>query len=210
MRPNLEQAHNRMSSICMHIGRFEEAIIAHEKAQRANPKNPELIYLWSGDFAQAERAGEAWVRERPGNASALWYHAQPPLMIGDLDLAERRLAASLAARPDDPLLISLQGMLLARRNQAGPAVECALRALGFPVAYGHTHHVYYQIACVYAVLHETAMAAAWLQRAYDTGFPCWPFFKLDPHLENLRETREFQKLVAGLERRYTAIKIQRL
>ena len=47
-------------------------------------------------------------------------------MTGDLDLAERRLAAGLKLYPDEPLIISLQGMLHARRNEAGPALECAL------------------------------------------------------------------------------------
>jgi serine/threonine protein kinase len=209
-RPNLEQAHNRMSSICMHIGRFEEARIAHEKAQRAIAKNPQIIYLWSGDFARAEKAGEVWIRESPGDHQGLWFHPQPALMTGDLESAERRLASGLKLLPNEPLLISLQGILHARRNERDPALECALRALGFPPATGHFHHVYYQAACVYAVLGETHRAMAWLERAAETGFPCWPFFKLDPHLENLREDRAFKKLVADLERKWSSLKIERL
>jgi len=173
------------------------------------PRTPSSS-IYGVAISQAEKAGEAWIRERPNNATALYFHPMPPLMIGDLDVAERRLAAGLAARPDDPIIISLQGMLLARRNRPSAALDCAVRALGLGVPNGHTHHTYYQVACIYAVLREPVKAMAWLQRAADTGFPCWPFYKLDPHLENLRETPEFQKLVAELERRYTAIKIQRL
>jgi len=33
------------------------------------------------------------------------------------------------------------------------------------------------------------------------------FFKIDPHLESLREKAEFKRLVAGLEYKYTALKI---
>jgi len=216
-RPNLEQAHNRMCSICLHIGRLEEARIALENAQRANPKNLQipakqmaLVHLWSGDFTQAEKAGEAWIRESPGDPQALWHHSQPALMNGDLDTAEWRLTAGLKLRPDDPLLISLQGMLQARRGQTGPAMEGAMRALSFAVVNGHTHHLYYQIACIYAVLRETDKAKAWLERSADTGFPCWPFFKLDPHLENLRGEPAFGKLVSDLERKWTAVKISRL
>jgi serine/threonine protein kinase len=33
-RPNFDRAHNRMAAICLHIGRFEEARIAHEHAHR--------------------------------------------------------------------------------------------------------------------------------------------------------------------------------
>ena len=38
VQPNLEQAHNRIASICLHIGRLQEALIAHEQARRSNPK----------------------------------------------------------------------------------------------------------------------------------------------------------------------------
>jgi tetratricopeptide (TPR) repeat protein len=57
-RPNLERAHNRMSTICWHIGRLEEARFANELAQRSNPKaesgNLYCFYLAKGDFARLE------------------------------------------------------------------------------------------------------------------------------------------------------------
>jgi TolB-like protein/predicted Ser/Thr protein kinase len=212
VQPNLEQAHNRIASICLHVGQLQEARLAHAQAQRSNPKtrsgNLEFIYLYSGDFARAEEAGEAWLRERPGAKYALFFHPQPPLLSADLDLAEQRLAMALQQLPDEPLVTSLQGMLYARRNQIGPALECVRKALDLPRSFGHTHHTYYQIACVHAVLGETDKAMAWLERSVDTGFACWPFFRVDPHLENLREKTEFTRLVTDLEHKYTALRIQ--
>jgi tetratricopeptide (TPR) repeat protein len=208
VQPNLERAHNRMSAICAHIGRLHESLVAHERAQRSNPRtrtaNLEFYYLYSGDFARAEEAGEALLRERPGCNLAVYFHPQPSLLSGDLDLAEQRLAAGLKLFPDDPYYLSLQGILHARRNQTGPALDCVRRALEVPRSFGHTHHVYYQIACVYAVLGQTDKAMAWLERSVDTGFACWPFFKIDPHLEPLRENADFKRLVADLEYKYTA------
>lgn len=213
-RPNYEQAHNRIAAICLHIGRLGEARIAHQRAQRTNPKtrsgNLEFFYLYSGDFARAEELGEAWIQERPNAPYALFFHPQPALMTGDLDLAEHRLAVALKQLGDDPLITSLQGILHARRNQTGLALECVRRALDSPRSFGHTHHTSYQIACVYAVLRETEKAMAWLERSADTGFPCWSFFRIDPHLESLREEPEFKRLVADLEDKYTALTIQRL
>ena len=73
-RPNLERAHNRMATICLHIGRLEEARIAHEQSLRSNPRtrtgNLEYFHIYSGDFARAEEAAEAWFRERPGSMYA--------------------------------------------------------------------------------------------------------------------------------------------
>jgi hypothetical protein len=50
----------------------------------------------SGDFARAEEAGEAWIRERPGAKFALSYHPMPALMLGNVDAAEQRLATALS------------------------------------------------------------------------------------------------------------------
>jgi hypothetical protein len=47
---------------------------------------------------------------------------------------------------------------------------------------------------------EGDKAMAWLERSVDSGFACWPFFLVDPHLESLRGEAEFKRLVADLER----------
>ncbi len=213
-QPNLERAHNRMSAICLHVGRLQEGRMAHEQAQRSNPKtrsnNLEFFYLYSGDFVRAEEAAEDWIREKPGALFARWFHPQPPLMTGDLDLAKQRLTAALKQHPHEPLISSLQGMLQAKRGQSKLALQSVRRALDSPRSFGHTHHTYYQIACVYAVLRQTEKAIAWLERSAETGFPCWSFFRVDPHLESLRQEPGFNRLVADLEQKYTAVKIQRV
>jgi hypothetical protein len=142
--------------------------------------------------------------------NAVYFHAQPPLLSEDLDLAEQRLAAGLELFPGEPLLVSLQGMLYARRDQTDLTLECVRRALDSPRSFGHPHHTYYQIACVYAVLGDTDKAMAWLERSVDTGFACWPFFRIDPHLEHLREKPEFIRLVADLEYKDSALKIRKV
>ena len=213
-RPHLERAHNRMSSICQHIGRLAEARQAHEQALRSNPKtrtgNLEWIYLMSGDYARAEKATEAWCLERPGNLYALMTRVLPPLWSGDLDTAAQRLAVVLTALPDEPLNHSMQAMLHARRGQADLALQCVRRALESPRSFGHTHHVHHYIASAYALLGDTATAMAWLQRSVAGGWACWPFFRIDPFLENLREEREFTRLMAELEQTYSTFEITRL
>jgi len=106
--------------------------------------------------------------------------------------------------------VTLLGMLHACRNQRDPALECVRKALESPRSFGHTHHSYYQIACIYAVLGEIDKAIAWLERSVETGNPCWRFFRIDPCLKNLRDEPRFQSLVADLEREFTALKIERL
>ena len=213
-RPNLERAHNRMSGICAHIGRLPESRIAHEHARLANPRtrtgNLEFFYIYSGELALAEEATAAWVRERPGNLFALYASLLPPLLSGDLDLAEQRLTMGLKQAPEEPLIISVQGIVHARKHETVLALQCVQRALDSPRSFGHTHHSYYQIACVYAVLGEKDKAMAWLERSVASGFACWPFFRADPYLENMREEPAFKRLVADLEQTYTGLDIKRL
>ena len=214
MQPNNERAHNRMATICLHIGRLEEARMAHERAQQSNPRtrsiNLEAYYLYSGRFARLEEIADARVREAPVSMYALSFHPIPPLYTGNLDLAERRLAAALTKAPNEPLIVSSLGMLHARRGQSEPALQCVRKALDSPRSFGHAHHTYYQIACVYGALGDANKAMLWLERTVDTGFACWPLFRVDPHLNSLRDTPEFRRLVDHLEQKYAAIKIRRL
>jgi serine/threonine protein kinase/tetratricopeptide (TPR) repeat protein len=213
-RPHLERAHNRMSTICLHIGRLDEARQAHEHALQSNPKtrtgNLEWFYLMSGEFALADEAAEVWFKERPDNLYALFTRVLAALWSGDLDVAEQRLAMAAAALPDEPLVFSQQGMLHARRNQRDLALQCVRRALDSPRSFGHTHHVYHYIASVHALLGDTAAALGWMERSVDTGWACWPFFRIDPHLENLQGEPGFQRLVAELEQTYSAVQISRV
>jgi serine/threonine protein kinase len=214
IQPNFERAHNRLSAICWHIGRMKEARLAHESARRSNPKtrtqNLEYIELYSGEFARAEEAAKIWLKEPGRNIYAFDFPVYCALLSGDLDLAGERLKEALTHVPEDPVLVSLQGLWHACRNQAGAALDCVRKALDSPLFFGHTHHAYHHIAGINAVLGDTKKAMAWLVRTVDTGFPCWSFFRLDPHLESLRELPAFRTLVDGLERKYTALNIARL
>jgi serine/threonine protein kinase len=212
-RPNLERAHNRMATICLHIGRLEEARLAHDRAQRSSPKtesgNLWTFYLYSGDFARLE-VEAARLRQRRMTKYDLHGYTLAPLYTGDLRLAEERLEIALREIPDEPAIISVQGMLHARRNEVELALGCVRRSLESPHSFGHTHHTHHQVACAYGALGDAERAMAWLERAVDGGFPCWPYFRVDQHLQCLRGTSAFERLMADLEVRYTSVPIRQV
>jgi TolB-like protein/Flp pilus assembly protein TadD len=213
-QPNLEGAHNRMASVCWHIGRTEEARLADERAQQLNPKARPVNLIWvhacNGDFARAVEVAEGWLKQAPDNRYFLNRSAHFSVLAGDLARAEQRLTEGLRLWPDEPLFVGTQGLLHARRGENALALECVRRALDSPRSFGHTHHVHNQIACIYAAVGETDKAMGWLERTADTGFPCWPFFLVDPFLESLRDKVEFKRLIDDLRRTYQAFKIRRL
>ena len=214
VQPNLERAHNRMSAICAHIGRLHESLVAHERAQRSNPKtrtaNLEFYYLYSGDFARAEEAGEALLRERPGSSNAVYFHPQPPLLSGDLDLAEQRLAAGLELFPDDPYYRQPS------RHAARPAESdrprarvCAQSARRATFLRPHASCLLPNRLCVCSTRRNgQGDGMAGTQRRH--RFRLLALLHRSIHISNTCVRKpEFKRLVADLEYKYTALKIQK-
>ena len=106
VQPNLERAHNRMSAICMHVGRLHESRIAHEQAQRSNPKTRSVNLEFSISIAGTSRARRRQARPgfekdlKPRTRSISTHNLR--CMSGDLDFAEQRLAAGLNNSPMSP------------------------------------------------------------------------------------------------------------
>jgi hypothetical protein len=103
---------------------------------------------------------------------------------------------------EEPLIISLQGVLHASLGETEQAMRCIDRACTNPKSFGHAHHTYYQIACILSLLNRPEVAFEWLERSVDTGFACWPFFQRDPCLANLRRHVQFELLVSSLQGKY--------
>jgi serine/threonine protein kinase/Tfp pilus assembly protein PilF len=213
LHPNVDGAHGQLGLIFSHIGRMRESLAAFQQASRVNPQNAwtrwaGLAHLWAGDFEAANRECEAWFRESPQSKYALWLRPQPLLLMGDLTSAEKMLRETLTEYPEEPLFISLEGILRAQRGQAEEALDCARRACQSPRSFGHDHHTFYQVACVYSILGQNEKAMAWMDRAVSTGFRCWPFFRVDPCLSNLRKLPEFQDYIAEIEKDCSHIRIR--
>jgi hypothetical protein len=58
-------------------------------------------------------------------------------------------------------------------------------------SFGHAHHTYHHVACIYSELGETEKAIGWLEKSIDSGNPCWAFFRIDPYLENCAGNPDF-------------------
>jgi TolB-like protein len=213
LQPNLDHAHNRLGTICAHIGRLKDACRAFERARLVNPQNLSnhniaQSYLWDGDLDRAERELDAWAQQSPENKYLLWFRPQPALFRGDLESAKKYIASALTLLPEEPLMISLKGVLHALHQDSGAALDCVQRALESPRSFGHTHHTHYQIACTYAILGQPGKALEWLERTIDEGFACWPLFQRDPCLRTLHEIPEFRATITRLEREFRQVKIE--
>jgi tetratricopeptide (TPR) repeat protein len=209
LQPNLDHAYNRLGTILAHIGQIAQALEAYTAGRRINPENIghyniAQAYLWGGQYEKAIEVLEAFHKLKPGSKYCLWYRPQPALLGGDFQKASNLLTEALSICPEEPLLISLQGLIQAHLGQADLARQAVSKACASPLSFGHSHHTYYQIACICAVLGDNESAMHWLERTVDTGFPCWPLFLRDRSLENLRSLPEFGELITTLRSEFPA------
>jgi DNA-binding winged helix-turn-helix (wHTH) protein/tetratricopeptide (TPR) repeat protein len=207
LQNNQPQAYNRLGTILAHIGLLEHAREMYERARPFHPRKAVShsivqVYVWNQEYDLAREEIEAWRAETPENKYPVYFAVQLALLMGDLPEAKTLLDEALQLLPEEPLIVTLQGVYYAATGLAGKALDCLTAACASPKSFGHAHHSYYQIACILAMLERRQAAFEWLERSVSNGFACWPFFLKDPHLKNLRELPEFEVLVTSLQAKY--------
>jgi DNA-binding winged helix-turn-helix (wHTH) protein/tetratricopeptide (TPR) repeat protein len=207
LQNNQPQAYNRLGTILAHVGLLEHA---REMYERARPFHPRKIvshsivqvYVWNQEYDLAREEIEAWGAESPGNKYPVYFAIQLALITEDFREARALLHKAMQTLPDEPLIISLEGVYFARTGLDGKALDCLTNACAIPRSFGHAHHTYYQIACILALLERREAAFEWLERSVTSGYACWPLFLKDPYLKNLRELPKFEVLVSSLQSKY--------
>jgi DNA-binding winged helix-turn-helix (wHTH) protein/tetratricopeptide (TPR) repeat protein len=207
LQNNLPHAYNRLGTILAHIGLLDHAREMFERGRPFQPKkavSPSIVqvYVWGQQYDLARQQIEVWRAESPGHKYPLYFAPVPAMMTGDFKEANRLMDQALHFVPQDPLIISLRGLLHALMGNGDAAIECVTKACSSPKSFGHAHHTYYQIACTLALTGRPETAFEWLERSVSTGFACWPFFLKDPCLASLHRLPEFDLLINALQAKY--------
>jgi tetratricopeptide (TPR) repeat protein len=207
LQHNLPHAYNRLGTILAHIGLLDRSREMYERARPFHPKKTVShsvvqVYVWSRQYDLAQEEIQAWRAENPGNKYPVYFAPQLAMMTDDWKEAKVLLDEAVELLPEEPMIISLLGLYYALSGKHESALEYLNRACASPKSFGHSHHTYYQVACILAVLGRAPAAFEWLDRSVSTGFACWPFFVKDPCLRNLRGLAEFELLVSTLQSKY--------
>jgi DNA-binding winged helix-turn-helix (wHTH) protein/tetratricopeptide (TPR) repeat protein len=207
LQNNLPHAYNRLGSILAHVGLLDHAREMFERGRPFQPKkavNPSVVqvYVWSQEYDLARQQIQLWRAESPSNKYALYFAPFPAMMTGDWKEARLRIDEALQLVPNEPLIISLEGLFYALMGNRDAAIECATKACSSPKSFGHAHHTYYQIGCTLALTGRRETAFEWLERSVSTGFACWPYFLKDPSLVSLHRLPEFELLISALQAKY--------
>jgi DNA-binding winged helix-turn-helix (wHTH) protein/tetratricopeptide (TPR) repeat protein len=207
LQNNLPHAYNRLGTILAHIGLLDHAREMYERARPFHPRKAVShsivqVYVWNREYDLAREEIQAWRAENPGNKYPIYFAPQLAMMTDDWKEARILMDEAVQLLPEEPLIVSLQGVFYALTGKEDKALDCLTEACASPKSFGHAHHSHYQIACILAMLGQREAAFEWLERSVSSGFACWPFFLKDPWLKNLRELPEFEVLVSSLQAKY--------
>ena len=207
--PNLDEAHEALAVVYLHVGLFDEARGELQRALTINPDNTlarariGTVAVYSVDYAKAIDLLEAvpedvnpTYRSRP-LADALFRSGRTREAAALVDDFLKRYPSD-----EGGALTSVRALLLAREGKRDEAEAAIARAIKIGEAAGHFHHTAYNIGCAYAILARPDRAVHWLQVAAGDGFPCYPFYERDETLDGIRSDAGFKAFLGGLKTRW--------
>lgn len=199
--PSLDLAHVVRMRAFYHFGLFD---LVREEAQLARALNPSpsveaarlevAAQLFAGQFTIAAQQAAELLRRT--DAPAIRHYLGLALYYtGDVAGARAMLAsATRGGKPD----VRSQASLASIEAAAGMRDQARARATKVARGPYMDHHVAYSLGAAFAQLGQADESIAWLQRAADTGFPCYPWFERDTLLEPVRQHPSFVRLLENL------------
>ncbi len=198
-RPSLGEAHHWLAQVLLHVGLLEASVDAFNQALAIYPEDVfaslhiGLARLLQGRYREAEPA--------LSQASSSWTYyqlAHCQLRLGLPAEAAQTVERASREYPGDVLFLAVRGLLAAKAGDHPRARELAQAVVRSRRSFGHYHHAQYDLACIHSLLGETPEAVGMLRDSAGNGFPCVPFFELDPLLEPVRRSGEYERLISHL------------
>ena len=189
--PGLNEARYLVGLVLFHVGLIEEAVREFEWVLERHPDDPYAhmhipsCRLHQGRFVESLDLAETAARRAP----TFWMShviALCQLRLGRLEEAARTLDRLSRQSPDYSEVHALGALIAALRGDLPRAREGIERTQRNRREFGHYHHAQYDMACTHAALGQPDEAVEQLRAAAGNGYPCHPFFAVDPLLDPLR------------------------
>ena len=208
LEPRLDEAHQQLGVIYMHIGLFEKAEEEFKNTLEINPGNvPARLRVGVLELQRCEytKALAALKQVPPQSSRAIVERSMAAALfnLGETEEASKIVETYLAKYPDEGgNVTSVNAMLLARAGKQADAEAAINQAIDIGQGFQHFHHTTFNIACAYALLNDRENALKWLRYTADDGFPCYPLFEKDPNLNNLRNDEAFISFMNQLRQQW--------
>ncbi len=204
LNPNFTEAHESLGSIYFHIGLFDEALAELRFALKLDPASrfalPRVarVHWYQQKFDSALHGFSAlqptdWLRE---HAIVLWN-------LGKTDEAFKVLDQMATVKQKQSYdLAAGYAVLYAGTGRKKEAEEKIKFAIEHGQGISHFHHAEHLIASAYALMGNAKAAVEWLQKTANHGMPCYPLFKNDPNLKNIRTDPGYIALLEKLKKQW--------
>jgi serine/threonine-protein kinase len=208
LNPGCHQARVERCCILYHVGLHGEAKEGLTEALAINPDDATaLAYmgqtaLFAGDYERADDFHERALRIDPTNIWASLFGATVPLYRQQLDRAAMRVRKAKQILPDDPMLLSLEALLIAKGGEKRKTAQAIQKALRGRNSVSHNHHTLHNAAAACALIGKSDQAITLLREAGRTGLPNYLLFRGDPHFDSLGQHPRFVRLLADLKREW--------
>jgi eukaryotic-like serine/threonine-protein kinase len=209
--PTLDQSHSFLAAAFMHLGLLDRANSEAQLVMELNQANVEeplrlqgASALYGGRFDTALALFQQ--ASKKSNEPVEWYLAYASYYTGRKQQAEDMLRQirGKSARTQRRTQATLASFLAARGNSAeAKQLIDAIRAGSYM-----DHHVAYSLGAAYAQLEMPDEALLWLRKSQKDGFPCYPWFTLDPLLSKLKDQPGFQVFLDDLRQTWETTKQQ--
>jgi serine/threonine-protein kinase len=197
---NLDLAHYFRAAAFYHIGLFDQAGAEVQKALAVDPLNQVeqlrtrgVIAFLKGDYPAAIDLLQQ-VRRTGSKVYADSYLSQAYYYNGDTTRAFQ-LADSLSRSPSTPAAARARAALASYWARRGDRAKAEDFIAQISAGDYMDHHVAYSVAGAYAQLHDPGQARSWLERAVNTGFPCFPWFARDGLLDPVRKDPDIRRFM---------------
>ena len=212
--PNSDEAHHQLSMIYAHIGLLEEAHEEIDQALELNPNNAMARFrvgvysAYQGKFDDALRV----FKTIPRDVSPMLVDrcmAEIMVQTGRDREADETVEKHFKSHPVDEggSFTSVKALLLAKWGRTKQAEQAIGHAAKIGSDYGHFHHTAHNIASAYAALDRAEEAVFWLEKAADTGFPNYTYFRIDPNLDPIRGHELFDGFMKKLRPQWERYRI---
>ncbi len=204
--PNSDETHHQLSMVYSHIGLLDEAQASVGRALEINPNNTMARFrvgvynAYQGNFDDAL----AVFKTIPRDVSPMLVDrstADVLVQTGRHAEAATIVEHYLNQYPQDEggSFTSVRAVLLAKASKPEEAEVAIQRAVHIGKGFGHFHHTAHNIASAYAAINKPDEAVKWLDSAADAGFPNYPYFEIDPNLNNIRKHPRFIEFMLKLK-----------
>ncbi|MGI8813633.1 MAG: winged helix-turn-helix domain-containing protein [Pyrinomonadaceae bacterium] len=125
----------------------------------------------------------------------------PYLMgTGHLDEAQQLFEKMPKHGWDAESSLGYKAIVLALKGDHSAAkAEVPILVQKFPYKNNSYHHATYDIACINALLGNSAEAVKWLRETAATGFPSYPMFARDHYLDPIRQAPDFVQFMGEMK-----------